>query len=129
MPATETQKPAKKVSAPQGAKRNAEPFRGEKERRRKQLIERFILGATVAFCLAVVFAVWYSEGRVLEDPVRFLQTFEVIPTSRDIAQNCRHPKNRNTPYCQERLAKIESDWQSMNRTQDGKVNPFTLHHN
>lgn len=122
--------PPKAFGARAAAKPKAplEPFKGERERQRKAFVERMILGATLTFCFALIFAVWYSEGKVLENPTKFLAQFagEDALASKDAALNCRHPKNRNTPYCQERTAALESDWKSMGRTQGGKVNPFGL---
>ncbi len=122
-------KPATSGKDKKKPKRPLTPFPGEQERRRKALIERFILGATLTFCVLVISAVWYSEGKVLDGTTRFLAQFagKDAQSPRDFAQNCRHPKNRNTPYCLERTAEIDASWQSMSKNQEGKANPFTLH--
>ena len=113
----------------QATTKSMSPFRGERERRRKQIIDRLILGATLAFCMLVVFAVWYSEGKVLAAPTRFLAQFagKDALASRNAAMNCANPKNRNTPYCQDRVSETEGQWNSLSRSQDGKMNAFTLH--
>lgn len=105
------------------------PFRGEQERRRKQLLERIILASTVAFCFILIFSVWWTRGRVLDSSVRFLAKFAGVDAQspREAAMNCRHPKNINTPYCIEHEAKVEESWRSMNRNQGGKTNAFSLH--
>ncbi len=104
-------------------------FPGEGERRRKQIVDRIILGATMAFCILVVFAVWYSDGKVLAAPTKFLSQFagKDALSPRTAAMNCGHPKNRNTPYCQDRVSETEGQWQSLSRNQEGKSNPFSLH--
>jgi len=108
-----------------------ESVRGERERQRRLLVERAIVASLLFFCFALVLAVWYTDRKVLDWPIRFFAGFapSALQSSRDLGINCRMPKNRNTPYCQEHFAEVEESWQSMSRTQGGKVNAFTLHNN
>jgi hypothetical protein len=46
---------------------------------------------------------------------------------RNPAEACKNPKNKNMPYCQDRIGRAEADWREMSRFQGGKVNKFTLH--
>ena len=114
---------------PEPPKKPSKAFPGEKERWRKMMLDRLILAATFSFCGLMIFTVWYSQGRVLDKPIRFLSQFagKDALAPRNAAQNCANPKNKNTPYCQEREGQVQADWQSMSRNQDGETNPFTLH--
>jgi hypothetical protein len=110
------------------AKNKTSVFRGEEIRRRHRFLERLAIGLTVAFCGVILFAIWYSDGRVLDSPIKFLQSFESkdAQAPRNYAQNCRDPRNKNLPYCQDKIAQTEAEWRSMSRTQGGKTNHFTL---
>ncbi len=101
----------------------------ERERRRRRLLERTAMSITVFFCAALIFSVWYTDGAVLNSTIAYLSQFAGADSqaSRNAAINCMHPRNRNTPYCQERTSRAEADWQAMSRVQGGKSAPFTLH--
>ncbi|MFN8392690.1 MAG: hypothetical protein U0136_20530 [Bdellovibrionota bacterium] len=116
---------------PPGSQRGAKTtiLRGEDARRRRRFLESTALVLTVVGCLGLAFTIWYTDGKVLDSSIEFLQSFESKDSQapRDYAQNCQDPRNKNTPYCQDRMAQTESDWKSMGRTQGGKTNYFTLH--
>ena len=56
------------------------------------------------------------------------KVFNFRPRSSNFTQNCQNPENKNTPYCQDRIAEKESTWKSMGSGGGGGGNgQFTLH--
>ena len=111
------------------AQKKPDPFPGERARQWRRYTERAALAVTVLGCLALVSVIWYSDGKVLDSSIKYLQSFESkdAQSSRSYAQNCKDPRNSNTVYCQERTGRTESDWKAMSRSQGGKSSQYTLH--
>jgi hypothetical protein len=100
-----------------------------KQRRQRVFLERTALGLALLFSLIVVGLSMYTDGRVMDTFVRALQSLESEDQrpSASAVLNCRHPRNRNTPYCQERLRDVESTWMHTVRTGSGVSYQYTLH--
>ena len=92
--------------------------------------ERLLLWGSVSFILILLSVVWLTNGAPIEKTIQLMNYLE-DPTGEITTPfgsvNCRHPRNINTAFCQERLAETEGRWRSMSRVQDGKVNPFPLY--
>lgn len=95
-----------------------------KDQQRK--IERLMVGITlVIFGGIAMFLLIPSEA--LESTTAWISRLENGGTvSRNVATNCLDPRNRNTAYCLDRAAAVESDWRSITRFSNGKSNQFTL---
>lgn len=102
--------------------------RAEALRKRRRMVERAALGATLAFLSGVGVLAWYTDGRVFDHPIQVLQAMggSQYQQSRNAAVNCKDPRNKNTPYCQQRDARSAAEWAAMSRVQGGKVSPFSL---
>ena len=100
----------------------------ERLRWRRKLTERVAMAVVVIFLVGVGVAAWLTEGQVFSNTVTALRSLEGKDgqASANASVNCKHPKNKNTPYCQERSAQVEGQWQSISRIQGGKSAPFKL---
>ena len=101
----------------------------EQTRRRRQLYERIALASTFVFIGAVCLIAWQTDGAIFQSPISALQSLggSEYQQSRNALINCKDPRNTNTPYCQERIAKMNAKWTEMNKVHGGRVSPFTLH--
>jgi hypothetical protein len=115
-----------KAGGPPAAQAPVISVRSLKSVQQQKRMERLAMGATVMFAALVGFFAWYTDGRLFTVPWSVLMGLEAQKAPRDPAQNCQHPENAKTPYCIERKAKIEGDWQSISRHHRGKGNAFTL---
>ena len=89
-------------------------------------IERLMVGVTLSIFggIAVFILV---PSKALDSTSAWISNFENGgPVSRNAATNCLDSRNKNTSYCLDRAAVVESDWKSMSRFQNGKANQFTL---
>jgi hypothetical protein len=93
---------------------------------KKRQQDLLIISGLVVFLTTIALVAWTSDGRIVSSSIKFLQSFEPLE-SRNHAANCSKPKNKNTPYCQERKAAINASWTEMNRSSGGKNAPYTLH--
>ena len=119
--ATPKAKPIKNSAAPSLASM-------ERLRWRRKLTERVAIAVVCLFLVGVGVAAWLTEGQVFSAPLTALRSLESKEglASSNASVNCRHPKNKNTPYCQERAAEVEGQWQGISRIQGGKAAPFKL---
>lgn len=85
-----------------------------------------IIGGVIMLLVTMGFAAYLTNGSIVQSSIRFLQSFEPLE-SRNPALNCSNPKNKNTPYCQERKAAINASWTEMNRSYGGRSAPYTVH--
>lgn len=120
----------KSVPAKKPVKPSASPSLASIERVRwqRKLSERLAIIAVLLFFTGVGVAAWLTEGRLFSSTMTALRSLEGSDGqgSENASVNCKHPKNKNTPYCQERTAEVEGRWQSMSRVQGGKAAPFKL---
>jgi hypothetical protein len=102
----------------------------ERMRQRQRRLERCVIGGILFFISMVVLSAWLTDGVALDRGIKFFQSFEGKDSRPSIssAANCQHPKNKNTPYCQNIIAEQRSTWRSITRF-GGKSNAFTLHGN
>lgn len=86
------------------------------------------MGVVCLFLLGVCVAAWLTDGQVFSTPISALRSLESKEgqSSSNASVNCRNPKNKNTPYCQDRAAEVEGQWQGISRIQGGKAAPFKL---
>ncbi len=85
-----------------------------------------MLISALSFSLLVGFVIWFTDGRVFD----VVMQFEAAGVAtNNPAVSCRNPKNKNTPYCQERKARTEGNWQSISRHSGGKGAAFSLNSN
>ena len=99
----------------------------QREIQREKLIERSVLVGAAVFVVLIGALVWTSD-RAMAGVYKAVTYLGGGAASKYINQElaCRDPKNRNTPYCQERKARIESTWKGIERSTD-TPNMFTLH--
>lgn len=90
--------------------------------------ERIFLYCILAGVSLFVFAVWYTEGRLLDQIVDSLRRVErvFVPDNGSMVSACRRPENRNTPYCQNRANATQRQWKTLMGGGKGG-NQFTLH--
>ena len=100
----------------------------ERLRWRRKITERIALCLVSLFLVGVGVAAWMTEGQVFNAPLTALRSLESREGqgSSNASVNCRNPKNKNTPYCQDREAQVEGQWQGISRIQGGKAAPFKL---
>jgi hypothetical protein len=95
-----------------------------KSRQRK--VERTMIGITLLIFTSIS-AFFFIPSKALEATENWISRMENGgEVSRNASANCTDPRNKNTPYCLERQANIDSDWKSISRFQNGKTNQFTL---
>ncbi len=107
----------------------------ELERQKKIFRERFALSLAVGFCTLVAISVWYTQGKILDPAYNFLAGFAPADAlaSRNAAANCQDPRNKSTPYCQDRKVQTDADWRAISSSQGagtkrgGSSTQFTLH--
>ena len=85
-----------------------------------------MIGSLLLLFLGMGMAAWLTDGRIVSSSLKFLQSFDPLE-SRNPAANCSNPKNKNTPYCQERRAATSANWSEMSKSSGGKSAPYTLH--
>ena len=69
-------------------------------RRRRRIVEVTFFAICSISTVSFIFAAWYTEGRIINDTILFLRKFEPDATqSRNRSENCKDPRNANTPYC------------------------------
>lgn len=116
----------KKLKALQEARR---VFNEQKQRR--EVTERIAIGLAIAFGILIVALAWITEGKVIHSAVeviRRIEASEKSPSASDVI-NCRHEKNKNTPYCLERKAKVEAQWDALKLGASQAKHQFSLHGN
>ena len=97
-------------------------------RKRERRFERYTAIFLVLFSLGVLTSGLLTRGAVFTSTLELLSNLE-NPDSRppkDPGLNCQNPKNRNTPYCQERFGDVDSSWRSVGRFQGGTAPAFSL---
>jgi len=94
-----------------------------------RFVEHFALVFSLLFVGSIGFLIWYTDGKIINSTVRVLQSFESsdAQASRLSAVNCQDPRNKNTPYCVERAANIESEWNALGHSRSGPGSMFSLH--
>ncbi len=96
----------------------------EKSRKAERRTLLIVIGAVV--CLFIL-ALLIPTG-VVEDAANLVSYYEQGgEVSRNVAQNCKDPRNAKMAYCREKQAQADSDWKSISRFSGGKTNQFTLH--
>lgn len=89
-------------------------------------IERVMVGVTLLIFGSIA-AFVLIPSRALDSTTAWISQFENGGNvSRNASTNCLDPRNKNTVYCLDRAASVESDWRSITRGQKGKSNQFTL---
>lgn len=89
-------------------------------------IERIMVGVTVLIFGGIA-AFILIPSRALDTTSAWISQLENGGSvSRNASTNCLDPRNKNTVYCLDRAASVDSDWRSISRTKDGKSNQFTL---
>ena len=101
-------------------------------RRRKRIVEVTFFAICLVSTVTFIFAAWYTDGRIVSDSIIYLRKFEPQATqSRNRGENCKDPKNANTPYCKGAGRPSSSggmNWRSVGGAGGkGKPVPFTLH--
>ena len=99
------------------------------EQKKRQRLENLALALALLFGLGIVFVAWFTDGQAVTGVVRALQSVESEDqkASENDQINCTHPRNKNTPYCLEKKAKIESDWRNTTVYGGETVRQFSLH--
>lgn len=99
-----------------------------KIKEKQKRLERMVWCGSMLFVGGIIFSVWYTEGALIDGTVSLLQRMEGADAKASFnpSINCMHEKNKNTPYCQNRIQQQQSTWRGLTRF-GGKDNAFTLH--
>ena len=93
------------------------------ERKKQERLVMFSVAGVIMF-----FGVlgWATDGRIFTAPWEAVMQFEGKGNvSRSAAVNCRLSANKNTPYCRNRKARVEGEWNGIMR--GGGKQSFSLH--
>ncbi len=97
------------------------------ELRKQKRIEQTFAAVVLSLVMLFTAVGWYTGGQFFMTAASFLQSFNPNSNqSRNQAQNCQDPKNRNTPYCQDQMRSSASTWKSVSRSWGGKAPAFKL---
>ncbi|MCC6220916.1 MAG: hypothetical protein IT291_06725 [Deltaproteobacteria bacterium] len=94
--------------------------------RRKQ--ERILSVFVLFFVVGIVLASIYFDGSLTSSAWSLFNRLngeEQMGTGNPVL-DCENPSNENTPYCQERKARIERTWKAISRYEEGKAPAFSL---
>ena len=98
------------------------------KRRKKEKLERITLYCMLGFSIFVVILIWATDGRIIDRTVAALQSVEdsIRETRRNLSIDCQLAKNKNIPYCLEKVAQTKSEWQEMTMTNNEGRTQFGL---
>jgi hypothetical protein len=97
-----------------------------KRRKRNKDLRFALMVIAVLFILGAI--AWRAQGPIIY--AKIIKTLENMdPRSyqgRNVALNCMDKYNKNTPYCQDRAARSEANWEGISRNKSGRTNAFGL---
>lgn len=102
-----------------------------KAKRKKKIIERTALAATIIFTGAIATIVWYAKPKLFEG--QQLKGWLAPPSGKSSGLltdiDCKDKKNRNKSVCQRKKirAQNEKNWDGITLNARGKETPFQLY--